>query len=51
MNQDQLDRLAAALRILRELQYELSMDGRHEPTQASRANAVQDAIDALEAMP
>lgn len=24
------------------------LDGRHEPTQASRANAVQDAIDSLE---
>lgn len=48
MNTDQADRLSVALRILRELQYELSMDGRHEPTQASRANAVQDAIDSLE---
>lgn len=48
MNPDQLDRLAVALRILRELQYELSMDGRHEPTMATRANSVQDAIDALE---
>lgn len=51
MNTDQADRLAAALRILKELQYEFAMDGRHEPTQAERANAVQDAIDALEGMP
>lgn len=48
MNQDQKDRLAVAMRILRELQYEFCMDGRHEPTQAARANAVQDAIDSLE---
>lgn len=51
MNEDQKSRLEVALRILRELQYELAIDGRHDPTQANRANAVQDAIDALEGMP
>lgn len=48
MNEDQKSRLEVALRILRELQYELMLDGRHEPTQAERANAVQDAVDSLE---
>lgn len=51
MNDDQKSRLAVALRILRELQYEFSEDGWHQPTMAERARAVQDAIDSLEAMP